>query len=83
MKRFALLAALAVATPALAVDVSMNSELGTSMEEVTASLIGMGYEVRKAEMEDGRIEVYFVRGKQMGEVYVDATTGKVAKLELK
>lgn len=83
MKRIALLAALAFATPALAADVTPESELGTSMAEVTASLVGMGYEVRKAEMEDGKIEVYFVRGKQMGEVYVDAETGKVAKLELK
>jgi hypothetical protein len=43
----------------------------------------MGYEVRKAEMEDGKIEVYFVRDGQMGEVYVNPQTGAVTKLELK
>jgi hypothetical protein len=57
--------------------------LGTTMEEVQASLTEMGYEVRKAEMEDGKIEVYFVRDGKMGEVYVDTKTGAVTKLELK
>lgn len=74
---------MAFATPALAEDVSMNSILGTTMEEVQASLTAMGYEVRKAEMEDGKIEVYFVRDGQMGEVYVNPQTGAVTKLELK
>jgi hypothetical protein len=43
----------------------------------------MGYDVRKAEMEDGKIEVYFVRDGQMGEVYVNRATGAVTKLEIK
>ncbi|MDB6183239.1 PepSY domain-containing protein [Paracoccus fistulariae] len=83
MRKFALIAMMAFATPALAEDVSMNSILGTTMEEVQASLTAMGYEVRKAEMEDGKIEVYFVRDGQMGEVYVNPQTGAVTKLELK
>lgn len=83
MRKLALIAIMALATPALAEDVSMDSILGTTMEEVQASLTAMGYEVRKAEMEDGKIEVYFVRDGQMGEVYVNPQTGAVTKLELK
>lgn len=73
----------ALATPALAADLTKDSTLGTTMDAVKASLTEMGYEVRKSEMEDGRIGVYFVKDGKMGEVYVDATTGKVAKLKIK
>jgi hypothetical protein len=83
MRKLVLIALLTFASPALAEDVTMDSILGTTMEEVQASLNAMGYEVRKAEMEDGKIEVYFVRDGQMGEVYVNPTTGAVMKLELK
>ena len=83
MRKIALIALMACASPALAADVALDSVLGTSMEEVQASLTEMGYEVRKAEMEDGKIEVYFVRDGQMGEVYVDTQTGAVTKLALK
>ena len=83
MRKLALIAMMALATPALAEDVTMDSILGTTMEEVQASLTAMGYEVRKAEMEDGKIEVYFVRDGQMGEVYVNPQTVAVTKLELK
>ncbi|KNG92493.1 hypothetical protein ATO11_17010 [Pseudaestuariivita atlantica] len=61
----------------------MDSVLGTTMQEVQASLAAMGYEVRKAEMEDGMIEVYFVRDRERGEVYVNPQTGAVTKLKLK
>lgn len=83
MRKFVLIALMAFATPALAEDVTMDSILGTTMQEVQASLTTMGYEVRKAEMEDGMIEVYFVRDGKMGEVYVNSQTGAVMKLELK
>ncbi len=83
MRKFALIALIAFASPALAEDVTMGSNLGTTMEEVQASLTTMGYEVRKAEMEDGKIEVYFVRDGKMGEVYVSTETGAVTKLEVK
>ncbi len=69
------LALIAFASPALADDVTMD--------EVQASLAAMGYEIRKAEMEDGKIEVYFVRDGQMGKAHVDPTTGAVVKLEIK
>jgi hypothetical protein len=83
MRKLALITLLAFGTPALAEDVTMDSVLGTTMEEVQASLTAMGYEVRKAEMEDGKIEVYFVRDGKMGEVYVSPQTGAVTKLEIK
>ena len=83
MRKLALIAMMALATPALAEDVTMDSILGTTMEEVQASLTAMGYEVRKAEMEDGKIEVYFVRDGQMGEGYVNPQTGAVTKPEPK
>ncbi|WP_417714271.1 PepSY domain-containing protein [Pseudophaeobacter arcticus] len=83
MRKFTLLALLAIASPALADSITIDSVLGTNMEEVQASLTAMGYDVRKAEMEDGQIEVYFVRDGQMGEVYVNPQTGAVIKLKTK
>ncbi|WP_292289917.1 PepSY domain-containing protein [Marivita sp.] len=77
------LTAAVFATQAFAATLSMDTVLGTTVEAVTASLAEMGYEVRKSEMEDGKIEVYFVGNNQMGEVYVDARTGKPMKLEIK
>ena len=67
----------------LAADVTADSVLGTTMQEVQDALAAMGYEIRKSEMEDGLIEVYFVRDGQMGEVYVDPATGAVVKLSVK
>ena len=88
MQKYLIIAAVALATtPALAAGsgsaLTETSVLGTTVEEVTAALAGMGYEVRKTEMEDGKIEVYFVKDKTMGEVYVSPETGEVVKLEMK
>ncbi|TMV08593.1 PepSY domain-containing protein [Ruegeria sediminis] len=83
MRTLALTTLVALANPAFAEDLGMDTMLGTTMEEVTTSLTNMGYEVRNAEMEDGKIEVYFVKDKTRGEVYVDPKTGKVTKLEMK
>lgn len=83
MRKLALITLLALATPALAEDLNMDTMLGTTMEEVQSKLTEMGYEVRKAEMEDGKIEVYFVKDGKMGEVYVSPATGKITKLDLK
>ena len=77
------LAATLLATQAFAATLSMDTILGTTVEAVTATLTDMGYKVRKTEMEDGKIEVYFVGNDQMGEVYVDTQTGKPVKLEIK
>ena len=83
MRKLTLLALLAIASPALAESITKDSVLGTTMQEVQASLTAMGYEVRKAEMEDGQIEVYFVRDSKMGEVYVNPQTGAVTTLKMK
>lgn len=74
-------AALLVAGPALAETVATGSMLGHNMDEVKTRLAQMGYEVRKGEMEDGKIEVYVVKDGKTAEVYVDAATGTVAKLK--
>jgi len=76
-------AAILFALPAFAQDLTMDTVLGKNVDEVKATLAGMGYEVRKSEMEDGLIEVYFVKGSQIGEAYVDGATGKIAKLKIK
>lgn len=85
MKKIVLstLTAAVFASQAFAATLSMDTVLGTTIETVTASLSEMGYEVRKTEMEDGKIEVYFVGNNQMGEVYVNTQTGKPIKLEIK
>ncbi len=83
MKQLALIALLAVAGPALATELGTGTMLGKTVEEVQASLTGMGYELRKTEMEDGKIEAYVVKDGKKGEVYVDTATGLVSKLEMK
>lgn len=86
MRKFALISFIALTTmvtPALAEGLDVNDQLGTSLEEVTNSLTDRGYEVRKAEMEDGKIEVYFVKDGTLGEVYVSPQTGQIIKLEMK
>jgi hypothetical protein len=71
--------------PASAADgaLSMDTVLGTTIADVTASLSAMGYEVRKTEMENGKMEVYFVGNDRMGEIYVSTSTGKPTKIEMK
>lgn len=83
MRKFALITLLALATPALALDLDTDTVLGTMIEQAQAALTEMGYEVRKAEMEDGKIEVYFIKDGKMGEAHVSAETGKITKLEMK
>ncbi len=82
----AALTIVALAVPAFAVTapaLGMDTVLGKTMEEVKASLSDMGYEIRKSDIEDGKMEVYFVGNGQMGEVYVSTETGKPTKINLK
>ena len=74
---FASLAVIALGAPAFAQGsdstmIDMDTMLGTTMEDVTTTLTEMGYEVRKSEMEDGK----------MGEVYVSPETGKPTKIKM-
>ncbi|MCE8513769.1 PepSY domain-containing protein [Ruegeria pomeroyi] len=83
MKSFALIAALALAaSPVLALDLTTDTQLGTSSDEIRTSLKDLGYDVRKIEDEDGKIEAYVVKDGKMAEVYVDPTTGKISKIEM-
>ena len=83
MRKFIILVALIFAGPALAAELTKDMFLGTTMPEVQSKLIDMGYEVRKSEMDNGKIEVYFVKDNKMGEVYVSPVTGTVTKLKMK
>jgi hypothetical protein len=78
------LAAILAAAPLFALAegeaIAVDTELGMTEEAVTTALTGMGYEVRKIEMEDGMIEAYAVKGDEMLEVYVSPETGKVTKM---
>ena len=54
---------------------------GKTEAEITASLQQQGYEVRKIETEDGYLEAYARKDGKRFEIYVDPTSGKVAKIE--
>ena len=83
MRTLIILAVLLFSTPAYATELSKDIVLGTTISEVQTTLTNMGYEIRKSELEDGKIEVYFVKGDKMGEVYVSTVTGKITKLKMK
>lgn len=86
MRKIALAAALlaaALAAPASAAELTRDTRLGVTADEVKASLAALGCEVRKVETEDDEIEAYFVGEGRMGEVYVSARTGMPTKIEIK
>ncbi len=62
--------------------ITMETMLGHTKEEITASLVNLGFEVRKFEIEDDKMEVYFVGHGKMGEVYVNPETGLPSKIEI-
>lgn len=80
MRKFLIAAAMLIAVPAFAAEVVKDAKLGTTMDEVKTSLIDMGYEVRKVQMEDGEIEAYAVMDKKLSEVFVDPATGLVTRI---
>lgn len=80
MRKFLIAATMVLALPAFAAEVAKDAELGTTMEEIKASLVEMGYEVRKMKMEDGKIEAYAVLDAKLSEVFVDPATGLVTKI---
>lgn len=75
------IAALMIAGPALAEGLAKDTQLGKTPEEITTTLVKMGYQVRKTDMEDGKIEAYAVKDGKMLEVYVDAGTGAVTEIK--
>ena len=71
------------ASSAMAMDLTTGTQLGTTMEQVQTKLKEMGYEIRKAEMEDGEIEAYVVKDGKMAEIYVNQQTGQITKIKSK
>lgn len=59
----------------------IGTTVGKTADEIKASLIAQGYEVRKIKPEDGMLEAYALKDEKLYEVYVDTSTGMVAKVE--
>ena len=83
MRKIIFLTALVFATPVGAAEMATNMFLGTTMQDVRTNLTNKGYQVRKSEMENGRIEASYVKNGKMGEIYVSPVTGKVTKVKIK
>ena len=84
MKRHVLLPAtlsILLAGAAFAVEPKLGANLGTSIEDISAALSEDGYELTKYEREGDRTEVYAIRDNTRYELYVDATSGEVTRLE--
>jgi len=60
-----------------------GATLGKSADEIKASLVAQGYEVRKVKPEDGMLEAYAMKDGKRYEIYVDTATGAVAKVKAK
>lgn len=58
-----------------------GATLGKTADEITASLTGQGYQVRKVKPEDGMLEAYALKDGKRFEIYVDPTTGQVSKVK--
>ena len=61
--------------------VDTNDVLGTEEAAIVAALQQDGYEVLEVEAEDGYLEAEVLRDGKEFEIYVDAETGKVVKIE--
>jgi predicted small secreted protein len=85
MKRNIILPAavtIVLAGAAFAVEPTLGAQLGTNVDDISSALSADGYEMTKFEKEGNRIEVYAVKGDTRQEVYIDATTGEVTKVEM-
>jgi len=74
--------AITLAGAAFAVEPTLGAKLGSSVNDISAALSADGYEMTKFEKEGNRIEVYAVKGDIRHEVYIDATTGEVTKVDM-
>jgi hypothetical protein len=59
----------------------VGANVGTTADAISASLAAQGYEVRKIKPEDGMLEAYALKDGKRYEIYVDTTTGTVAKVK--
>lgn len=73
--------ALAVPLSLAAAAEMVGTQAGKTADEIKASLAAQGYEVRKIEREDGKLEAYAVKDGKRLEIYVDPATGAVTKVE--
>lgn len=83
MKKIIVLAVLAMATPALANQLAVGTNIGKTASAARQKLTEMGYDVRKSEMEKGKIELYVVKNNARREIYVDPATGQVQRIKAK
>ncbi len=72
-----------VASPVIAQEVAPGDQIGTEIGAIASALSERGYEVRKTEREDGKVEVYAVREGRRFEIYVDPETGAVTRVKEK
>lgn len=85
MKRTVLLStafSVLLAGTAFAAEPMLGAKLGTTIDEISATLSGSGYEMTKFEREGNRIEVYAVKENIWHGFYVDSTTGELIKVEM-
>ena len=75
-------AALALPLSFAAASPDLNgTKVGKTAEQIAASLTAQGYEVKKVKPEDGMLEAYAMKDGKRYEVYVNTTTGTVAKVK--
>ena len=75
------LAAIAAITAPAMAEVTVGAMAGHTEAEVRQMLTADGYEVRKVETEDGKIEAYALKDGKKLEVYIDASTGAVTRIK--
>lgn len=83
MKKLIIMAVLAAATPALASQLAVGTNVGKTASAARQALTKMGFDVRKSEMERGRIELYVVKNDMRREVYVDPASGNIQRIKVK
>lgn len=89
MRKYLILALFLAATPAIASDdvvvtdpaLTTETYLGKTVEEVGTSLTGLGYDVRKSELEKGKMEFKVIKDRRKYEVYVNPETGRFLRME--
>jgi hypothetical protein len=59
----------------------VGTAAGKTADEITASLIAQGYEVKKVKPEDGMLEAYATKDGKRYEIYVDTAAGQIAKVK--
>lgn len=78
----AILAALAMVPAVASAQLSVGSDLGTTMREVLIGLEDQGYIVLELELKRDEIEAEVILDNRRYEIEVDTATGKVTDIEL-